>query len=213
MHRHSIYLLAAALASAMLLPIEPALAQFSTVIHVPPDVAPSSIGSGTQLNLGAGGLLRNNFTVNGGELNMTGGAVGSFFQSFEGSKITILGGNFGSSYLGSPSSPAQNNMDFYGGVVDLHGGTFGSRVYFYSPTQLTMWGGDFQLNGVPIAGLDNVGDSVLTTIPEEALFYRRAGRRDALSLHRIGKRRLFRIDHTKVRRVASSHARDDYRID
>ena len=79
--------------------------QFTTIINVPPDVAPSSIGSDTQLNLFQGIALRFVFsrrasdgTSSNVEVNITGGSVGIFFDANSGSVVNISGGSVGSSF-------------------------------------------------------------------------------------------------------------------
>ena len=77
-------------------------AQFSTIINVPQDVAPSSIGSDIQLNLNTGGVLPDWFNAGASdgsssnvEVNVSDGSVGNYFQANTGSKINIDGGYFG----------------------------------------------------------------------------------------------------------------------
>src|SRR5687767_3641044 len=82
--------------------VELASAQFTTVINVPPDVAPNSIGSFTQLNLFNGGVLTGGFeagtpgtTNTSVEVNIHGGSVGDSFRANNGSTINISGGTIG----------------------------------------------------------------------------------------------------------------------
>jgi hypothetical protein len=77
-------------------------AQFTTVINAPPDAAPTSIGSDTQLNVLAGGVLADGFnagladgTTTNAEVNISGGIVGAFFNANPGSDVSITGGNVG----------------------------------------------------------------------------------------------------------------------
>jgi len=110
--------------------------QFSTVINVPPDVAPSWIDSGTQLNLSAGGTLDKFFWVgNGSEANISGGSVGLRFEVDNGSTANISGGSFGDSF----------------------GTEIGSAV--------NIIGGEFRLDSVPIEGLETVGNTLPFDIP------------------------------------------------
>lgn len=76
--------------------------QFTTIINVPSDPAPTSIGSDTQLNVLAGGVLAEGFnagladgTTTNAEVNISGGSVGAFFNANPGSDVTVTGGDVG----------------------------------------------------------------------------------------------------------------------
>ena len=206
-------------------------AQFDTVINVPPDSAPESIGSNTQFNLRDNGVLPFGFAVGardeasvnaelniiGGEtadflayhgstVNISGGTVGEFikgdggFYIYDGSTVNISGGSINqtlSAFDGSTvnvSGGAMNGWTLsYGATLNISagsmfaleaidaskvtitGGTF-ERPSFYdesdvtisggafgptrSEARITIRGGDFHFNSVPIAGLDDVGNTV-----------------------------------------------------
>jgi hypothetical protein len=77
-------------------------AQFTTVINVPSDPAPTSIGSDTQLNVLDGGVIADGFnagladgTTTNAEVNISGGIIGAFFNANPGSDVTVSGGNVG----------------------------------------------------------------------------------------------------------------------
>jgi hypothetical protein len=122
--------------------MSPAFAQFDTVISVPPDIAPDSIGSNTQLNVFAGGHTPFNFEAGSPDgasvavqVNVSGGYVDSRFRAYGGSSVNISGGY----------------------VRDHFDARAGSDV--------EILGNDFLLNGLPVAGLDMVGDSVGVDLP------------------------------------------------
>jgi len=88
-------------------------AQFTTIINVPPQVAPSSILSGTQLNLFDGGMLPGGFFAFDGEVNIFGGATGPFFSTH--GVTNIFGGVIGEEMSSGP-----------GAEVNLAGGSIGN---------------------------------------------------------------------------------------
>ena len=69
---------------------------FDTVINIPPDVAMTSAGNSTQINLAPGGKLLNDFDANAGsEINISGGIVGPHptrLYANSGSEVNISGG-------------------------------------------------------------------------------------------------------------------------
>jgi hypothetical protein len=118
------------------------LAEFSTIIHAPPDPIPLSLQSSTQLNLSAGGVIPSGYvtgSANGSvvdvQVNVQGGEVGSGFRVLLGSSVNFSGGVVG------------NGFSTTGGVVELSGG-------------------DFRVNGVelttPVISL--VGNDVFTGV-------------------------------------------------
>ena len=163
-------------------------AEFTTIINAPPDSIEDlrSIGSNTQLNLYNGAALDDFFTLGDAwesshhiELNVRGGTIGySFstsspwvtnhdivvnlfdgviadsFSASSGSVINIFGGTVGD-YLGIGS----------GAVLNLHGGST-ANIGTRSGSQFNIFGGEFRLDGVPFAGLENIGSSIRIDIPE-----------------------------------------------
>lgn len=172
----------------------PLLAQFSTVINVPPDPAPTSIGSNTQLNLYTGGTLVFGLGVGssaGGstnvEFNMSGGLSNNLLNAYSGSTVNISGGSF----LGLIDANNGSTMNISGGTigagfdansgstVNISGGRIGADFdansgstvkisggvitdTFEAKTGSTLhiFGNDLRVNGAPVTGLNNVGDSV-----------------------------------------------------
>ena len=171
-----------------------ATAQFDTIINVPPNIAPISIGSNTQLNLFPGGQIGANFvagSANGSsvdvEVNIAGGAVGSFFDAYNGSTINISGGSVNNSFEafgGSTVNISGGSVGLFfdaenGSVVNIFGGIVGQAFDAFNGSMVTISGGafhndfnahsgslvhilgnDFRLNGVPIPGLDMIDNSV-----------------------------------------------------
>ncbi len=99
-----------------------AYGQFMTVYNVPPDEAPPSIGSDTQLNLFDGGVVGNDFdaaafngTSTNVEVNIFGGSVGRRFDAFTGSTVNISFGSVGNDFEA-----------FDGSTVNISGGSVGA---------------------------------------------------------------------------------------
>ncbi len=149
--------------------------RFTTVINVPPDVAPESIGSGTQLNLMDGGVLPGlvqagspdgtsqnvELNISGGDaglldvyagatLNMSGGTIGDFI-AYEGATVNISGGTI--SQAGGTAQP--------GSTVNISGGIFPGPFAFQEATNVTLSGGAF--------GQVATSDNVLTLIGNDFL--------------------------------------------
>lgn len=127
------------LAGCLLVCCSTARGDFTTIINVPPQAAPSSIGSNTQLNLAAGGSLPANFLVgdpNGSstniEVNITGGTVGNRFTPFAGSTINVSGGNIGARFWPHDGSTA-----------NITGGTFGRDLTCEMGSEVYISGGLF----------------------------------------------------------------------
>jgi hypothetical protein len=134
-----------------------AFAQFSTVINVPPDAAPASIGSSTQLNLGDGGTVFSSssspffigmFGVvsTNVELNVTGGVLESHAEAFAGSTVNISGGRVLSDFEA-----------YDGSTINISGGIVDQRLLVREGAQAMISGGrvdvDFSAGGiVSIAG-------------------------------------------------------------
>ncbi|MCO6045614.1 hypothetical protein NG895_17085 [Aeoliella sp. ICT_H6.2] len=156
--------------------------QFNTVINLPPDLAPTSIDSDTQLNVLDGGVLpsssssgfqagRSDGTSTNVEVNVLGGTVGDQFTANSGSEVNIVGGIVGRGFGARSGSTV--NID--GGTVgsgayiaggsslNLSGGTLGDLLY--AEGSLNIFGNNFRLWGTPIDGLESVGDSVTLDFP------------------------------------------------
>ena len=98
---------------------------FAAVINVPPDSAPSSIGSSTQLNLSVGGKVTSDFVAGlGSELNVRGGTVGRSFDAQSGSVINISGGTIGTDF----DALSGSDVELFGGEFRLNGAEFTGNV-------------------------------------------------------------------------------------
>jgi hypothetical protein len=137
--------------------------QFNTVINVPPDPPPQSIGSDTQLNVLEGGVLPSSSNApfqagdpNGSstnvEVNVTGGSIGDFFRANGGSQVNIAGGVAGSIHAND------------GSTVNFSGGTLGDNFYADDGSVVNLSGNDFRLDGTPFSGLA-IGDTVTLDHP------------------------------------------------
>jgi len=154
------------------------------VLNVPPDPAPSAIGSATTLNLLPTGVLPLGFNagatdnsssnvivhVSGGStlgqfsarsgstLNVTSGSLGIFLDIYGGATANISGGAFGGLINA-----------FSGSTVNLSGGSLGDIFSVQSGGSLRAIGGEFRVDGVLVGGLTNNGDTVQLDIPVDSV--------------------------------------------
>jgi hypothetical protein len=160
-----------------------ARAQFSTIINVPPEVAPATIDSNTQVNVFDGGSLESmllgasNGSSSNMEVNVYDGNVG-VLQAYGGTTVNVSGGIVNSIYEWVPQ--ANMNVNISGGIVAagisarnathirLTGGSTSSLSASAGST-VTITGSEFKLNGIPVAGLDQTGDSLPFNLPEDSL--------------------------------------------
>ncbi len=136
-------------------------------IDVPGDAAPWGVHAGQTLNVSDGGTVGDNFNAGNGsvvvisggtvgenleavgaEVNISGGVVGAEFDAFYDSTVNISGGNVGYHFQARKDS-----------TVNLRGGSVGDHFEIAGAT-LNVLGTDFLINGAPIAGMDNVGDTL-----------------------------------------------------
>lgn len=143
-----------------------ARAHFTTVINVPPNAAPTSIGSHTQLNLHSGGTLPSNVLVpfhvgdSGGssthvELNVVGGFVDSASAN-AGSTVNVSAGMVGIGFAAKSGSQ-----------VHIRGGAVNREFESLPGSTVTIAGSEFHLNGTPVAGLSVPGSEVQLDLPTE----------------------------------------------
>ena len=111
---------------------------FTTIYNIPPDTAPTSIGSDTQLNLYDSGVLDSSFIVGGilgsttnVELNVFGGEVGNSLRVNSGSTVNISGGEIGSSVVATKGS-----------IFNITGGVLGSSFNAYRGSTINIAGGE-----------------------------------------------------------------------
>ena len=160
-----------------------ALGQFASTISVPPNPAPSAIGSNTRLNLESGGELPAIFqaglpdgTGTNVEVNINGGLVGGGFRANGGSVVNIIGGTFANGFdsglretLGSVVNIAGGKLTGIaansGSSTRISGGVYTGTISANNGSAIRVLGDDFRLDGVPIAGLEDVGDSHIQSVP------------------------------------------------
>jgi len=128
------------------------------------NVSSGSIGdhfdafSGTTVNL-TGGSIGEVFDANSNStVNVSGGSVGQLFHSRAGSTVSISGGSIGRGFTARSSS-----------TVRISGGSFGRGFATRSGSAVNLSGGDFRLDGVPVAGLDAIGNSQPINVPSGSL--------------------------------------------
>jgi hypothetical protein len=160
---------------------------FTRVINIPPSPnrgISSSIGSGTQLNLFDGGSIGIAFDAGDPfsgstniEVNIFGGTVAPLFAAWSGADVNVFGGTFesgpharaGSSFVVSGGRIGRSFSILDGSEVFIDGGTFGDSFQTQSGSAITFSGGEFRLDGQPIEGLTDVGDSTVFNPPEGSL--------------------------------------------
>ncbi len=153
---------------------------FTTIINVPPDVAPSTIGTDTQLNLLNNGLISGNFNAGASDglstnvqFNMTGGFLSASVQANPGSTVNINGGILGGFFEANSGSTVNisggSTNSFIdanaGSTVNLSGGNVGMFFDTFTGSTVNLIGGEFQLDGVPVVGLVAAGDSAAVNLP------------------------------------------------
>ena len=185
-HRNSRGRIVLGLCACVLLTGVPVAGQvFTTIISVPSDPAPGSIGSDTQLNLFDTGVL--GFGFQSGvlpstnvEVNIFGGTVDNGFRAYSGSTVNIsggvVGGGFKAGRVGFDNPDLEVNITggsvgghfvaARGSTVNISGGVHGGTFTSYSDSSVVLIGGEFQLDGVPVAGLDLIGNSVGLNLPQ-----------------------------------------------
>ena len=145
-------------------PSDPAL--FVDVINSPsdPDIASfTTIGSGVQLNVSAGGSVGDNVVAITSEVNISGGSIGDDFEARVGSVVNISGGSVGDDFearVGSVVNLSGGSIGNsfgaeFGSEINISGGTFGADFFndsSFGSTGLAdgsveLIGGEFQLNG------------------------------------------------------------------
>ncbi len=114
-----------------------AWSQFTTVINLPGDSVPTSIGAGTQLNILEGGRLPFSsveFTALGGEVNLLGGRIERHFAAKGDSVVNISSGQVNLRLTATEQSE-----------VNISGGTFASSyaVEVADASHLNISGGNF----------------------------------------------------------------------
>lgn len=158
----------------------PASAQFTTIINVPPRLAPQTVPGGTQVNVYPGGAFSGRFAqaLSGSEVNFLGGGSGLAFIAGSGSAVNVYSGSIGfglQAQGGSHVNISGGTVDFSfnsksGSIVAISGGAFSNKIKLETGSQVTISGGDFQIDGVPIAGLGQIGNTAPLMLPTGSVF-------------------------------------------
>ncbi len=128
----------------------------------------------------SGGVVRGGFTAGvGSTVNITGGTLseGSIFTdssaALSGSTVNISGGDVARDFQAESGSTinisggrVRESLDaFSGSTINITGGIVDRDFTSFSGSTVNLSGGEFFLEGVPVAGLNNLGDSVGINIP------------------------------------------------
>jgi hypothetical protein len=141
-----------------------AFAQFATVLNVPPDAAPQSIGSNTQLNLFDGGVLPAGFEAGlandsstNVEVNIAGGNVGDTFRANGGSTVNMSGGRVGfdaivkgGGIVNITGGVVTGFAAFNGSVVNISGGFIGPSFRAREGSTLNVLGGQVSVRAIAL---------------------------------------------------------------
>lgn len=127
----------ASIALLLALVAESLRAEFTTVINLPADPVPFTVGSDTQLNVLVGGTLPDHFnaglangTSTNVEVNVEGGTVGYLFDAYGGSTVNVRSGTVGTTFRAHPGS-----------LLHVSGGTVGNGAQAYPGSTVLVDGG------------------------------------------------------------------------
>jgi hypothetical protein len=131
--------------------------------------------AGTTLNV-SGGTIGNAFeALPGSAVVIEEGTFGRGVHIHAGSNVAIHGGRFGDGFEAQSSSYVPITGGVFAGVrvrtgasMSLSGGAFGKFVTD-SVSAVQLLGAEFLLNGQPIAGLEEEGNSVLVDLPSSGI--------------------------------------------
>jgi hypothetical protein len=112
----------------------------------------------------SGGTIRGGIKVFDGSAHVRGGRVGDNTAVVSFGKVDIFGG-----IVGNHFRAGQFDIFSGGGQVNLSGGAVGDDFDVLQTARITISGFDFQINGVPVAGLDAVGSSMPLDVPAGSL--------------------------------------------
>jgi hypothetical protein len=133
--------------------------------------------NGSNLNF-SGGSLTGGFGAHAGSTaNMFNGSAGNSVRAFAGGTINIFGGSIGDNFQAYANSEVNIKDGAFGNrfkaefdsAVDIAGGSFGDYFEARAGSMVTLRGSGFRIDGVPISGLANIGDSASVDIPNGAV--------------------------------------------
>ena len=142
--------------------------QFTNIINVPPDRAPSSTGADTQLNLFDGGELPSSFTVGATnalnsnvELNVLGGVVGDVLTINNNSVVNVSDGSVGvATQVGQRATlnVSGGSVGYFislgrGGMLNVSGGIVAGNIFPSSQSNIVISGGEmgaFRASGIRV---------------------------------------------------------------
>ncbi|MCA9188793.1 MAG: hypothetical protein KDA99_24375 [Planctomycetales bacterium] len=133
--------------------------QATRVVNLPADSLPELVYTNTVFNIAEGGRLPDYFRLRFGvwpsqniDINVLGGSVGRYLQLTPGSRLDLTSGRVGSDLTASE-----------GNFVTISGGVIGNGLTVDNGSQLWIFGSDFRLDGIPIDGVNHVGDQFAVT--------------------------------------------------
>lgn len=137
-----------------------------TIINIPDMPSPPVARDGEIVNVFANGILSGRFdALAGSEVNLLGGIFSGRVDAFNGSVINIRSGQVEGGVLvlegatANVSGASINDLEVSrGGLLNVAGGAFG-EISTFENASATLTGFDFEIDGMPIAGLDAIGAS------------------------------------------------------
>ncbi|MEZ6068709.1 MAG: hypothetical protein R3C10_00270 [Pirellulales bacterium] len=112
------------------------------------------------------------------EMTISGGSVGEMGRAHEGARVNVSGGVLGPYFIAMAASEVRvtgGTLDpgftaMQGSTVDISGGAIGYGFTAKTGSSVDIRGGEFRVDGVPVPGLANIGDTVPFNLPNGALF-------------------------------------------
>lgn len=133
------------------------------------DQGPRALGAGQRMQVAAGGALGTNFVAGeGSRLELVGGSIQTSLKAF-GADLLISSGSVGQGLIaGTGTVIVMNGGEltgtFYlrsGSKMQIYGGQVANSFAIEAGTQVDIYGRQFFLNGQPLAGFDELADTVL----------------------------------------------------
>lgn len=133
-----------------------AIAQFSSIVDIPPTFPPDQLTSGTQINVLEGGAIRDDYTLgtyDGSltniELNVAGGTLGSRFTAYPGTTVNVF------------EDSTLDTFNARGAVVNVTGGLLQDRFRATDGAIVTISGGESRIGQFGREGSVEVSEAIV----------------------------------------------------
>jgi hypothetical protein len=133
-----------------------------------------SANSGSTVNIYGGSGLQSLRAKNGSTVNIISGSVEGLLDALDGSVVNVSGGSVGISSRAFDGSTVNISGGFVdsnfkaldGSTVNISGGTGLHSFSARAGSAVNVAGGEFRLDGLLIGGLETVGNTLATDLPE-----------------------------------------------